>query len=820
MKLKTFKSIKELEKEIEAYEKITQKKEDKPENYPPHVVYYKILEDNSLLPGSSRGSSSKEKFNSHKTYKTLVNDLNYPKGPEIKNKVDTWYKDPLYGRVNTKNNLIYHNYWIFQNISGNPSKEICVFDFVADAFEFMKTIFASRKPSPDSQFLLELSAKAGNTSTIAPEDKYNSHIDSKFQQFLQEGGKQLENTKQIKNFNDFKKTFINYLKETQSTITYAGYFDTLNIDIYDSYLAFDVFDDGGFPTDNQKIDFLNDPNYFIYEYAARQAGFFVDQNKPWRLVANMKSKAMVVAMRRRLIITEALRKTEQPITNSFTQGGLLQSLLDFTESGPSLKEQLRILENKTKELKEKVTKEKKTKEEENKLSESDKETYNKTMAALLSESVSENINKSKVEKKLAKIIEPIEDFFVLDLQYILDFVDYFRKEISFNNSKVADYKNTLLSYISRKSDDINDTNNKNLTGNLKFKDLNIDEADENKLTRALIDILLIIEENKSVIEFIFRSLENQQKVLSFIDKKFITITPADTYKAAFSPVSDYAYFTYFPIKLQNYYEEFIAKYPTYNIFGKTERGNTKVFKNDREPLDLTEYKLSDNLVNDFYDLNVLIDYVDIRLYEESKEYSSSARESIINEVKEVYLRALEDYKAGKEYIEMRNISTKLIEAYTGFGYQKLKPIDVLAEAKKAPLYAENAYFEKSFFEPQIQLPRICLTLPARADILVEEDVCGKFDVSPDIVEEEIFGVGKCDITNILENLATLFKGTPVGGQAGITVVSYIKIAAENAKTKPQCDNLVPLVLEVAPENEKAGLSNLLEDKNISGNVKD
>ena len=34
MKLKTFKSIKDLEKEIEAYEKITQKKEDKPENYP------------------------------------------------------------------------------------------------------------------------------------------------------------------------------------------------------------------------------------------------------------------------------------------------------------------------------------------------------------------------------------------------------------------------------------------------------------------------------------------------------------------------------------------------------------------------------------------------------------------------------------------------------------------------------------------------------------------------------------------------------------------------------------------------------------------
>jgi hypothetical protein len=233
---------------------------------------------------------------------------------------------------------------------------------------------------------------------------------------------------------------------------------------------------------------------------------------------------------------------------------------------------------------------------------------------LVIEFIIENSKKSEVENELADIIEPIEDFSVLDLQYILDFVDYFRKEISFNDSKVTDYKNTLLSYISRKYDVVNDTNSKNLTliDTLKLKDLKIDEADENKLIRALTDILLVIEENKSVINFIFRSLENQQKVLSFIDKKFSTITPADTYKAAFSPVSDYAYFTYFPIKLQNFYQDFITKNPTYNIFGKTERGATKVFKNDREPLDLTEYKLSDNLVNDFYDLNVLIDYVDIK----------------------------------------------------------------------------------------------------------------------------------------------------------------------------------------------------------------
>lgn len=812
MKLKTFKSIKELEKEIEAYEKITQKKEDKLENYPPHVVYNKLLEDNNALPNSTRSSTSKEKFNSHKAYKTLVNDLNYPKGPEIKNKVDTWYNDPLYGRVNTKNNLIYHNYWIFQNISGVSSKEICVFDFVADAFEFMKTIFSSKKPSAQSRFLKELSAKTGNTSTIAPEDKYNNYIDNKYQEFIKQNKKQLANSKQIKNFNDFKNTFINYLKETQSTITYAGYFDTLNTDIYDSYLAFDVFDDRGFPTDNQKIDFLNDPNYFIYEYSARQAGFFVDQNKPWRLVANMKSKAMVVAMTRRLKVTEALLDTKDAILKYY----------DFNED---------LQENYFNRL------------------------NNEGSVIIMSETLVEDVDK------------------------LLQFVDYFRNEL-FTSQSQKDLLKKFKTFVTTYKDDVRlkegDLNGKYVSQNygvLMERDEDDDTTNVYKrlfiFSQLFIRLILSIQDKKELINFIFKSLDNQQKVLSFIDKKFSTITPADTYKAAFSPVSDYAYFTYFPIKLQNFYQDFITKYPTYNIFGKTERGNTKVFKNDREPLDLTEYKLSDKLINDFYDLSILIDYVDIRLYEESKEYSSSARETIINEVKEVYLRALEDYKAGKEYIEMRNIATKLIEAYTGFGYQKLKPIDVLAEAKKAPLYAENAYFEKSYFEPQIQLPRICLTLPARADILVEEDVCGKFDVSPDIAEEQFFGVagsvcfdindcnaglyckdsnpsvgilgkctslktlqqekstgifskttGKCDVTNTLKNFTALFAGIPNSLIVVLVVGSLIKKAAENAKTKSQCDNLVPLLLEVVPEDSKAAMSQSLKDKNISGIFKD
>jgi hypothetical protein len=165
--------------------------------------------------------------------------------------------------------------------------------------------------------------------------------------------------------------------------------------------------------------------------------------------------------------------------------------------------------------------------------------------------------------------------------------------------------------------------------------------------------------------------------------------------------------------------------------------------------------------------------------------------------------------------------------------------------------------------------RICLTLPARADILVEEDVCGKFDVSPDIAEEEIFGAlgsacfdindcntglyckgsnvslgiqgkctslktlqqeeptgllsettGKCDVNNTIQKLAALFAGMPNSALVVLVIGAFIKKAAEKAETKDQCDNLVPLLLDVVPEDTKAVISESLKDKNISGIFKE
>ena len=673
MKLKKFNSIKDLEKEIIAFEKLAKKETDALENYPPHVVYNKILDEYGLSPSSTRNSTTKDKFNSHKIYKTLVNNLNYPKGPETKNSVDTWYKDPLYGRVNEKNVLINHNYWIFVNIAKGQPNPICVFDFVADAFDEMKEIFKSKKPSNNSVYLTDLVAKRGNSSTISAERKYNEYINEKYINFITELEKELKNSKKIKNFDDFSKQFLSYIKNTKSMFSFAGYFDTINIDIYDSYLAFDIFDDANNPSDATRVEFLNDENYLIYEYAARQAGFFVDQNKPWRLVANLKSKPMIAAMRRRYKATELLLETK-PAVSVYA----------------------------------------------------DPQKY-------IVEDILENVLREKPEQ----IFNRPDENPVINLQYLLDFIDYFRKELPFRTNSVKTFKDILSTYIGRYFKIENIDNNKNLTGNLKLADLKLKKSDFIKLSKALIDILLVLQSEKYKVDYIYTSLENQEKILSNINKNFDTLDISDVYASIFTPVSDYAYFTYFPTMMDRFYNDFIDKYPKYNIYGKNSKGNTISFRNDREQLQKEKYKLSNDLLNDFYNFKIIKDYVDLRLFEESKEYTSDERSQIINEVKEIYFEALKEYQSARPFINLRDTSIRIIEAFTGFGYRKLKPIDILSEDKKTPLYSQQIFFDDGVFETRILLERICLTLPDRSDILIEEEICGKFKNSLDIVEEEI-----------------------------------------------------------------------------------
>ena len=700
MKPKNFKDVKSLEKEISAYLEITQKKFKKKEELPPYLLFEKELQTNKTLPSSDSSSSTKKKFTDHNNYKKLVNDLNYPNGLET-SEIDTWYKDPYYGRVDYKKNLIYHNYWMFQNISPNSQVDICVFDFVADAFEEMKTLFNKKKKNPNSTFLTELVPIRGNSTTISPEIKYENHVNQMFADFLNKRNRELKLSPKIKDFNDFKEVFTNFLKERHNKITFQGFFNNLNVNIYDSYLAFDLYNDLNNPSDHTKLLFLKDLNYNLYEKCARQSGFIVDQNKPWRLIADLNSKPIVLAMKRRLKVAEILLAARPIIEGAMSSIKLIK-----------------------------------------------KEKNNEQLLKAPGLFVGTGAFVSGVGDKIS----------------FLKFVDYFRDEIREIKPFIKELRDLtetfLVPFPDKKINQINFGKKNYIYDNVpnpgdKFS------VPENfhKLCLSIANISVVLHENEDKIRFIFQSLEDQIKILQTINKPIEKIIVKDVYDAVYCQISDYTYFTYFPRKLEEFYIKFInqqpkkfypspmnileatineegkfnySNYNSYVTFSKYADGSTKAIYHKRNS-DLTGIKLSSNISNNFYTVDFLADHLENRLFEENKIVNSETKNLILTYAKELYQKSYEEFEKGKNYFYYRNLSISVIETFIQNLIMGENPIK---NFKKAPFYAQQFFYQVPGTEPILKTERLCLTLPEKADIMIEQDVCGKFDGLDDLFKEK------------------------------------------------------------------------------------
>ena len=681
MTYRKFSSIEELQAEIEAYEKITKKTFKKLEDLPPHKLKERKLRQQSQLPNATNLSNTVDKFESRKAYKDLVNNLYYPKGEEdlingFYRPLDTWYKNPLYGRIDHKNNLIYHNYWIFTNISDDPSNPICVFDFVARAFENMKAIFFERQLSRNSDFLTDLKAQSGLKSTISIEEKYEAHLEQVYLDFESSRGNELKFSKDIKNFDDFTHEFVRYCINEEKLVSFPGFVDSLNIDIYDSYLAFDILPESRDGSDKRKIDFLNDKNYFVYEYAARQAGFFTDPNKPWRLIADIRSIPMINSMRIKYNQVKTFLDTEAFLKKVIDASGYDLSAYEFNQS-----------------------------------------------------------------KKL------IEEEATDDIDKFLYFIDFFRIELFDKLETFNRFKELILKYDNKdKLKKAGYTGSKvgQGYGGLMEEEKDPDAFEDNLNLLAQLYYLLVeeLQGKKDLVEFIYDSLRKEEKILHFSTAStFLSITDEKTYNSLYSSVYDYAYYTYFPLKLDRFYEKYTAKYPSYGVFDKPNKRIASIFsKKIRKENLLSDVRLTTDLQNDFFDIKFLKSYLDLRLSEENKTVSSDIRLLILSEVKEVYLKSLELYnKKDIDFIEFRSVCLKIIEGFIGLPYNKQKPVSTMMVKKKATMMAYQAHFNKNLIEPRIKTERLCCKLPEIFDILAEREPCPEFitsqDVGPSIAKE-------------------------------------------------------------------------------------
>ena len=152
--------------------------------------------------------------------------------------------------------------------------------FVALAFREFQKNFNERarsqagKLSPKGKFLNIIEPKKGYQNKIRA---YEDFLIGLKEDFFGDVLERLEDSKKIKNIDDFSELLLAYLKEVDEPITMVGYFEKY-LNIYMTGMAIDVHN-GDPSSDQEKIEFLEDPNYPVYARFAKEEGFKRDQTQ-------------------------------------------------------------------------------------------------------------------------------------------------------------------------------------------------------------------------------------------------------------------------------------------------------------------------------------------------------------------------------------------------------------------------------------------------------------------------------------------------------------------------------------------------------------
>ena len=248
---------------------------------------YKI--DDEIVYGNN-ALGSKEIFQQRKKYEELYpTDFGFPRS------FNFWDGDNLYyGRTDQYKRIIFPDESYLKQVS-ETSDQVFVLNFVADAFrdfqQFMK--IRIRKKFVEDDFITSpWRATRGWT------DVHQRHNDLMTSAYTNFAGSYLDLTgkhKEIRDYNGFLDIFFNnYLSSlvrdapfTKTGLIRSKYSSPMMSGICVEIAGFDH------SSDYEKYDKLvNNINFKTYLLAAAKFGFMVDQNAPWRLVANLESDNM------------------------------------------------------------------------------------------------------------------------------------------------------------------------------------------------------------------------------------------------------------------------------------------------------------------------------------------------------------------------------------------------------------------------------------------------------------------------------------------------------------------------------------------------
>jgi hypothetical protein len=209
--------------------------------------------------------------------------------------IDMWYEKPYFGRYDLGGNPIYLLEKNLKQLStSNAQQPVFAVNFVSDAFQDLKSHFTQALISKKINEDFPLSTLPVSQAYVSPETLYQKYINNLFQVFILSyiGGNGLHCT--ISSFEDFLKHFRDYFRSfgLGNPFTLSGFIGSKRCPANICGLFIDM-QPSGFSSDLKKVDqFMSKNDFSFFASSAKNHGFLVDKNVPWRLVADISSPKM------------------------------------------------------------------------------------------------------------------------------------------------------------------------------------------------------------------------------------------------------------------------------------------------------------------------------------------------------------------------------------------------------------------------------------------------------------------------------------------------------------------------------------------------
>ena len=242
---------------------------------------------NEADPIGKNNLDSKNVFRQRRLYKDLYVDQ--------ENTIDFWYENTLYGRLDDLGNAIYPQERRLKQVVGSD----CVYalNFVADAYGAFVDEYNFRNqtnPAFLNDETLSPRSIAPKRGWVSVSQIHHRYIQNFYNIFISTSIQSLEDRRRIRTFDQFMQIFLNFFDEigTESPFTRTGLINGMTCSPNISGLCLELSKASHSEDREKHIDFYNNPFYNSYSEVAKNHGFMIDRNAPWRLVADIRSNQM------------------------------------------------------------------------------------------------------------------------------------------------------------------------------------------------------------------------------------------------------------------------------------------------------------------------------------------------------------------------------------------------------------------------------------------------------------------------------------------------------------------------------------------------